>query len=182
MADFRDIHRELDKIRKAIQQDIPEIVGTEAVNHFTENFENQSFDGKDWPEVERRKPTSPWYGFELGSKTKKPSNHPSRHGTRRKYKKRKNSPQTNYSINATKRPILSSKRSELENSIRYKVRGSRVVVFSDKEYASVHNEGENIRVFGGRSVKMPKRQFIGKSTALERRIIKKINEHFNKLL
>jgi hypothetical protein len=46
------------------------VIATEATNQFKENFDNEGFDGKKWPEVERRKPESPWYGFDYETKPK----------------------------------------------------------------------------------------------------------------
>ena len=53
--------------------DIKDIVGMEAVNHFKQSFVNEGFtDGavEKWPEVERRKPESKWYkdGADSGRK------------------------------------------------------------------------------------------------------------------
>lgn len=180
MADFSDINNELNKLKNIIEKDVLDIIGTEAVNHFTENFDNQSFDGEKWKDVKRRDSTSVWSGFEYGAKTRKPARHPSRKGTKRKYKARKDNPVTNYSRAARKTPILSSKRSELENSIQYTKNSKGVRVFSDKKYAKLHNEGGSIKVFGKATAKVPKRQFIGKSEKLKQRIIKKIERKFAK--
>lgn len=181
MADFSEIQKYLKRIEHFIQHEVPEIIGTEAVNHFTENFDNQSFDGKSWQDVKRRKSSSTWLGFEYGAKTRKPANHPSRRGTTRAYKKRRNNPVTNYSPTAKKRPILSSKRSNLENSIRYKIRGNRITIFSDVPYASVHNDGGEIKVFGKHKATVPQRQFIGQSKILENKIVNKLNQKINNL-
>lgn len=183
MADFSKIDTKLKRLEQFMQNEAAEIIGTEAVNHFQENFEKQGFDGKKWKEVKRRKPDSPWYGFEYGEKQALPSNHPRRKEAKKAYKKRKDSPITNFSTAATKTPILSSKDSELENSIQYKVLSAKKVkVFSDLEYASVHNEGQNARVFGGKSFKMPKRQFIGKSAILQRKINEEIKREIRNIM
>ena len=173
-ADFSAIVKRLNGLEKVLKQDAKHIIGVEAVNHFTENFDKQSFEGKKWKEVKRRDSSSVWSGFKYGSKTAKPDNHPSRKGSSRKYKPRKSGAITNYSPTATKTPILSSQKSELENSIKYKTTGNRVIVYSDKPYADVHNEGGKIKVFGKATATVPKRQFIGNSRALQQRIINKI--------
>lgn len=67
------------------------------------------------------------------------------------------------------RPILQGDTNELFNSIDYRPGRHRAVVFSDKEYAAVHNEG----LMAGRKgyqFKMPKRQFMGPSAKLDDRI------------
>lgn len=181
MADFSDILNKINGIDKVLNE-AKHIIGVEAVNYFTESFDKQAFDGKKWKDVKRRDSSSVWYGFEYGAKTATPSRHPKRKGTKKPYQPRKSNPTTNYSPNATKRPILSSKRSELENSIKYKIIGNTVKVYSDKKYAKVHNEGGTINVFGNKTVKVHKRQFIGKSKKLEQIIIKKINTKLKKYL
>lgn len=181
MADFNDILTKIKGIENVLD-DAKRIIGIEAVNYFTESFDKQSFNGKKWKDVKRRDSSSVWYGFEYGAKTPPPSSHPKRKNAKGKYIPRKTNPTTNYSPNATKKKILSSKKSELENSIQYKITGNIVKVFSDKKYAKVHNEGKTISVFGKKTVKLPKRQFIGKSKELEEIIIKKINKKLKKYL
>ncbi len=179
MADFTDII--LNDLIK-LENIIPEIAtafGIEAVNHFTESFDNQGFDGdsgkESWPEVKRRDPSSSWYGFKYGSKQKKPSNHPSRKGAKGKYKSRKKGAITNFAKNATVSPILSSQKSELENSVRHQVLGNTVRVYSDKKYAAVQNEGGSIKVFGKKTVKLKARKFMGNSKSLEDKLKIKAN-------
>lgn len=170
MADLSKIYSELKKLEKFIKHDVREIIGKEAVDHFTENFDKQSFDGKKWDEVKRRDSSSTWYGFKYGAKTKPPKSHPKRKGSSKPYKKRKDGAATNYSPTAKSTRILSSRRSELENSIRFRKTTKGIVVYSDKKYARIHNEGGTIKVFGKTSATMPKRQFIGKSSKLEKRL------------
>jgi phage gpG-like protein len=170
MAKFDETKAYLKKIENFLRKDVPVIIGTEAVNHYHENFVKQGFDGKKWKNVKRRDSNSTWLGFEYGAKSRKPAGHPSRADAKKPYKKRKDSPITNFSPTAKTRPILSSKRSNLENSIRFRVNGFRVTVYSDVKYAGVHNKGKMIKVFGKKSVRMPQRQFIGKSEILKRKI------------
>lgn len=45
-------------LRKGIDEDLPDIIGVEAVNHFKEGFDNEGFTDQSlekWDEVERRK-------------------------------------------------------------------------------------------------------------------------------
>lgn len=182
MADFTDIIiSDLMKLEDLVPQ-LNEAFGIEAANHFTESFTNQGFEGdsglEKWPDVKRRDPSSSWYGFKRGAKSRKPDNHPSRNGTRRKYKKRKSSPITNYSPTATKTEILSSQKSELENSLNYRVEGNVTRVFSDKPYAKVQNDGGTINVFGKKKVKLKPRKFVGNSKSLEEKLRAKANYIF----
>ena len=179
MSGLKDLEIALKKAESFIKNELPEIIGIEAINEFQENFSKESFDGKPWKNVKRRNPSSSWYGFEYGSKTKKPNNHPSRKGAKKPYKPRKNSPITNYSANATKRKVLKGSSGDLQRSINYSITTNKVVVSSDKPYAKIHNEGGKIKVFGKKSVNMPKRKFIGKSASLERTIKKEIKKELN---
>ena len=167
---------QLRRIENVLKKHAPTIIGTEAVNHFTENFDKQSFDGKKWKDVKRRDPSSSWYGFKLGSKTPLPPTHPKR-GSTGKYKKRKVGSATNYSPTARNTPILSSQKSDLENSLSFTSRPGKVVIYSNKPYAKVHNEGASIRVFGKHSAKVPKRPFIGRSRVLDKKIERAFNKH-----
>ncbi len=45
--------------------DIKDILGNEAVNHYKESFQNEGFTDEvlnPWKDVKRRDPSSPWYG------------------------------------------------------------------------------------------------------------------------
>lgn len=181
MADFSEINKELNRIAKFVDTKAKEVIGSEAVKYYRNSFEKQSFDGKPWKDVKRRDSSSSWYGFQYGAKQKKPANHPSRKRTKRPYKARKSNPITNFAKVATKTDILSSQRSELENSIGYKIQGKSIVIFSDKPYAKVQNEGGLISVFGKRTVKLSKRQFIGYSSQLEKIILHKLSQKFKNL-
>ena len=66
MADLSKIYKELNKLEKFIKYDVREIIGKEAVDHFTDNFDNQSFDGNKWNLVLDVVETSFQYGFEDG--------------------------------------------------------------------------------------------------------------------
>lgn len=172
--------KELKRVETFVRKQAATVIGTEAVNHFTENFDKQSFDSKQWKEVKRRDPASSWHGFKYGAKTPTPSKHPKRRGTKKKYKARKSGSITNFSPTATQTPILSSQRSELENSLTFRLRGSRkVAIISDKEYAKIHNEGGTIKIFGKRTAKIPARPFIGASSRLDKRLKKVLLRKLN---
>jgi phage gpG-like protein len=79
---------------------------------------------------------------------------------------------------AATRPILTGRSGELGSSIKWdKGAGRKVVISSDKVYAQVHNEG--LRAGRGKGFKMPKRQIVGKSAELTRKINGKVAKHIN---
>lgn len=74
-----------------------------------------------------------------------------------------------------------TKTGKLKNSLRGRsYAGSRVWwvdIYSNVEYANVHNEG--LRSGRGRGFKMPKRQFMGNSRLLDKKIQTRINNRIN---
>ena len=98
--------------------DIKDILGTEAVNHYKESFHSEGFTDETlnpWAEVKRREPTSPWYGH---------------------------SGQTGKFSNArTSSKILSGETKELQNSITFDHIAYGARIKSDKPYAAVHQFG-----------------------------------------
>ncbi len=185
MADFSQIERKLKNLERYMKRDMPRIIGIESVNFFTENFEKGGFvdnNLKKWKPSKRTQPDSVWYGFEYKARVKLPANHPKRKGTKSKYKPRKSNPITNYSPAATKRKTLIGSSGELSDSLQYKVVPGKVIIFSDKKYAKLQNEGGVIKLFGKKSVKIPARKFIGKSKALERKLHKIIKQDIARIL
>lgn len=161
-ANLDGVRKKLERLNQYLNNDIYEVVGSEAVNHFQESFQKQGFTDKTfkpWKDVKRRTKESGWYGFKYGAKR-------------------------NYSDAATKRPILSGETQELMNSIRYRVNAARrrVTISSNVPYGKIHNEGGTIKVFGKGRAKMPQRQFMGKSAVLKNKIIKEIKSDIRKLL
>jgi phage gpG-like protein len=68
------------------------------------------------------------------------------------------------------------KSGRLRRSIRSKRFGFlSVKIYTDVLYAQIHNDGLMGRAFGKHSFKMPKRQFIGYSGVLNRKIIAKMD-------
>lgn len=145
-----------DEVLQAVDSDIPMVAGKTAVDLFTENFQEgkEGFFGNRWAEVNRRK-----------------AGHYDKHG---KYRK-------NYAKGVARTsPILTGVKyvngqpvgsGELGRSINYDTddKGG-VTVFSDKDYASYHNEGTDT---------IPQRQFIGDSPVVEDAIIKEIERKLN---
>lgn len=155
-----------------LKRDLPRIVAKEAVDEFRENFDREGFRNngvQPWPEVKRRMPNSPWYGFQYK-------------GERRSSKERKKKGQKrklNYSDKYTKYPILRVTSNLYRSVTSFEVSPERVEIGSDLPYAQVQNDGGYIKVFGKAKVKLPKRQFIGESKELmdklERILITKID-------
>ncbi len=48
------LHSQNAALKKLFNNDLPRIIGVEAVNHFKENFQNEGFDKVKWKEVKRR--------------------------------------------------------------------------------------------------------------------------------
>lgn len=149
---LKNLTRTLTRAIASITTDIPRHIGVTAVNHFSKNFDTESFRGKKWKEVKRRDSSSSWYGYQYGANSKRPSSHP-RRSSRGKY--------THYSPTATRTPILSSQDNNLANSLEYKTNGKQVHIISDLPYAQIHNQGGQTKVFGKHHAQMPKRMFVG---------------------
>lgn len=172
------------RLKRYIKRDLPRIVGIEAVNHFKNSFDKQGFTDKSlakWKNAKRRDPNSKWYGFEYRSTAKLPANHPRRKGTIKKYKARKETPITNYSPAATKRKILSGSTGDLKESLEYQIQPGRVIVSSNLPYAEIQNEGGTAQIFGKKTFKMPKRQFMGKSQQLDKTIERLLDEDLKRI-
>lgn len=174
MADFSKITQALAQVEVFVRRDLPHIIGVEAENHFKKSFRDQGFtDAKleKWKDVKRRDPSSSWYGFQYKANTP-------RAGRKRK----KRSGTTNFSKKATERAVLNSENNQLQQSIKYRVEGRRVVVFSSLPHAPVHNEGGNIKVFGKANAKVPARPFMKKSRVLDQNIINEIDRRVTKII
>ena len=78
-----------------------------------------------------------------------------------------------------KLPIL-TKSGDLHDSIAYKKEPGIVKVFSDLIYAKVHNEG--LKAGRGKGFMMPKRQFMGKSVVILKRIVDKSKREIIKII
>ena len=105
-TELKKIIHQLRTVSEVMQKDIPHLIGQEAENHFSENFERQGFDGKKWKEVKRRDPSSPWDGFKYGANSNVPSAHPRRKGAKGKhgYMKIDSLLPINYCINKSNNP------------------------------------------------------------------------------
>jgi phage gpG-like protein len=154
MDDLADYFGDLaTRLTEALNKDIPDIVGIEAVNHYQEGFRNEGFTDKSidrWVEVKRRQ------GKGKGA-------------------------------DAT-RKILTGRTGALHDSIEYKVEPGKVIVSANPanvgagvNYAAVHNFGAN-DAGRKRNTTIPKRQFIGESQQLNKKIVDRIEEHLKKII
>jgi phage gpG-like protein len=145
------------------------------VDYYKESFDNEGWEGKKWPEVKRRDPKSPWYGFTPGK------NHTEKKRAEGK-RKAEVTVRKNFDTDATTRPILHGENTELRDAIGAHPLPGKVVVRNEKPYASVHNNGEKAKVFGKHPFVMPKRQFIGNSEKLNERIREKLQRDIDRIL
>jgi len=90
----------------------------------------------------------------------------------KKWKPRKN--------NKDKGRAILVKSGDLRRSIKKQVSSKKVVIYSNLPYAAIHNYGQ--RAGRGKGFKMPKRQFLGKSKALDLRIKRIIKKEVDKIL
>lgn len=154
------IRARMDEIRTLQQRDVPDIVGTEAVDHYKENFVKEGFTDKTttkWKDVKRRDPESPWYGF-------------SPEGAK------------HFSPTRAADKILTGDTAELQNSITYTKHDNVVTVGTDKPYAAVHQFGLPAKIFGKKPFQMPARPFVGRSVLLEQNIYNKIKSELKKII
>lgn len=160
-----ELIRKLQAIQQYVEYDIPVVIGVEAVNHFKESFVNEGFTNQSLDKWTPRK--------------------------------------TSRAGSTNSQPTL-TKTGELADSIDYRVEGRTVVLYSDKKYAQIHNEGgiiavtDNMRSYFwsqyylakeagnttlmaqfksmalAKEIKIEKRQFMGESEVLNKRIADKI--------
>lgn len=173
----KNILQEIEKeIKRYVSTNLPRIAGKMAVDEFRENFHRQGFRNNGlhrWPDVKRRDPSSPWYGFQYKGE-RRTSVRIVRDRKTGKTRRSQSQKKLNFSSATTKRGILIGPGSNLRRSITVReATARRVAIGTDLPYAEVHNEGGYIRVFGKAKVKVPKRQFIGESHELMQAIEKK---------
>lgn len=150
----------MDEIREFVEgDDIKDILGTEAVNHFKESFQNEGFTDETlnpWKDVKRRDPASAWYGH---------------------------SGQTGKFSNArTSAKVLSGETRELQNSITFDHIAYGARIKSDKPYAAVHQFGGPAKIYGKKEFQMTPRPFMGRSAVLVSNINAKIKREFMRIL
>lgn len=148
------------QIKRFVNNIAPDLIGDAAVNHFKENFDKEGFVDetlKPWKEVKRREEGSTWYEFDAN---KPPKYRSTKRGNDKILK------DTN----------------QLQDSIEYEAKQHKVIIYSELPYAAVHNYGQKAKIFGKKSFKMPKRQFIGSSRQLDKKIIKMLTSEIDKII
>lgn len=161
MQDYnRVFQQQMQEIQEFVQgDDIKDIAGVEAVNHFQGSFDNEGFTDEKlvkWDDVERRDTKSPWYG------------HSGQTGK--------------FSQARTTAKILRGETSELRNSIDYKYTDKGVRVTSPTPYGRVHQFGMMAKIYGKKAFQMIARPFMGKSKVLKANIEDKIKRELIKIL
>lgn len=158
-----DFKQQIDEMRRKVPDFVdrlgPLIAGKVAVSEFKHHFQTESFDGKKWPEVQRRTAGHPANTYAV-------KHHPAR----------------------TTRPILTGDTGDLGRSIELKQAGGGSATvwtapsaFSSKEpYGAVHNEG--LKAGRGAGFVMPKRQFMGQTDRLDKRVLKELEKRLGKIL
>jgi phage virion morphogenesis protein len=158
--DLQNIAGKINAVREFVEgEEIKDITGTGAVNHYKESFSNEGFTDETvekWADVKRRDPGSPWYGH--SGQTGKVS------GSRKVSK------------------ILTGETRELRESISYQPTPDGVRVVNDTPYAAVHQFGLQARIYGKKVFTMIARPFMGPSRKLEENIENKIKTEIIKRL
>jgi phage gpG-like protein len=83
---------------------------------------------------------------------------------------------------AATRKILTGESGDLAESIQYHKQGRNIVISAPKVYAEIHNKGLEGKAFGKYKFTMPKRQFIGPSALLMKKINKRITGRMAKIM
>lgn len=178
-----DLEAKTRELHILVQRDIPRVIGVEAKEHFVDSFRQGGFVNRGlqpWPDVKRRDPDSPWYGFEYTGE-KRAYYGFSRDAKTGKTHKAKKQKRLNYSENATKRAVLTSRQNRLMNSIANDTTAGQAEVYTTEPHAKLHNEGGEFLVFGKHRATMPARQFMGESEELDRKATDEIINRIDNL-
>lgn len=168
------VKKRLADLERFRREDLPDIIGNEAVRHFNQSFVNEGATDKSlkkWDEVERRKPESPWYGFSLGSNSAKPERTDKEGKMEKSTSKAKT---TNFSPTRAQDKILTGDTNDLKNATHYVKKSDRVTIRNDKPYARAHNFGEQSFIFGRKAFNQKARPFIYLSAVLNEAIYDKV--------
>jgi phage gpG-like protein len=146
-------------LTKYVKTSVPRIIGVEAKKHFREGFQKEGFTDKvlePWAEVKRRD----------ASRLKRNKNG--------KISKRQNRDQL--------RKILVDS-GHMRDSIGYDINGMEIEVGTDDDKGKVMAHNEGTKTAGrNKNITIPKRQFIGPSEALNKKIEVRIETDVNKIL
>lgn len=161
MDDFeKDIMRQTKELQEFMDNDLLDIMEVEGLNHFEESFDNEGFTDTGLKKWKPRKTTD------------KKGRDITRYRTNRVGKKGK---LNRFGQKNKGRAILTGHATggnKLRHSLKAKKVKDGVAFSSDKPYAERHNEGKD---------GMPKRQFMGASEALNKKVIKKIDKTLDKI-
>ena len=182
-----DMEARARQVADAINNRMPRLIGDMLVDAFRKSWQLQRFNdvgSPPWPEVKRRIPGSPWYGFNYKSNSRMPGGSRCTTGKGNPFKPGSRGGSSNFTATATTRNILLGWGSAaLRDSIFVaQAAGGKVIVATDKPYAQVHNEGGKIRVFGKATAILPKRQFMGQSVTAEAQARQMITKVINKIM
>lgn len=142
-----------------------DVMGVESNKHFVKSFREQGFTDSSFEPWKRRR--------------KKDSR---RGGLTQTVKFFDTDLQETYSFKRRKADVASVKNrailvksGNLRRSIKWRKYGKNAVInYSNLPYAKVHNDG--LRAGRGKGFKMPKRQFVGYSKVMNKKIVEKINK------
>ena len=165
-----ELLKKLNQAKAYLNNDVNEVIGVEAVNHFKKNFADEGFDGNKW----------------AARKTK---------------------------VKLQKKVLTGQGGGDhLGDSIDYRVDGKTTIIYTDKVYGQIHNEGGEITVtpkmkkfFWAKSIeakeigdteaqeqykwmalsktiKIVKPEFMGQSAQLNEKIISKITRDLTRIL
>lgn len=149
-------------VKQVITGDLQKIIAVEGLNHFQSSWDKEGFVDK---ALRRWPPRS-----EPKNKFKKKG------GYRKSYKRWQ-------AKNKGRKTLVShrtdTKGGHLKDSIVYRIAGTRVIFYTDKPYAQVHNEGGK----AGRGIgfNMKKRQYMGPSQALDMNIKRKLDKRMDQI-
>lgn len=177
MEEFnRQFQQKMQEVKKYVEgNDIKDVAGKEAVDHYQGSFENEGFTDETlepWDDVARRDPKSPWYGHSGFSSGK----------AKKKIKKGDTQLVGNFSKTRATAKILRGETSDLRNSISYKYAEKGVRVTSPIPYGRVHQFGMQSKIYGKGVFTQKKRPFMGKSKVLKANIEDKIKREIKKIL
>lgn len=146
-----------------IRQVMPKVISVEGLTHFEESFDNQGYTDKNLTKWKRRK-------FNQKRTTKKGVE-----SAAFRHFKRKDAGRAILVSHQT-----DTKGPHLKDTLRTKTTDTQVIFATNKEYAQVHNEGG--RAGRGRGFIMERRQFMGPSEELNKKINQKLEREINRLL
>lgn len=153
------------RVQRLMRDVLPHAVARMAVNHFRDSFNMGKFNepgSAKWAAPKRTDAQSRWYGFKLGAKARRP-------GVKaRKFtdKDRRAKARGNFSKARTTNATMQVTGQLRDAIFASEIRPNRVVIKNSLKYSSLLNYGGKMRVFGHGGHRMPKRKFMGKSTAL----------------